>query len=52
MEYMKIKNPNFPFRLKKYPVFFRDEQVTLFINATLDEQGNFKHFPGVEEKEE
>ena len=52
MEYTKIKNPNFPFRLKKYPVFFRDEQVIEFINVTLDENGNFKHFPGVEENEE
>ena len=52
MEYMKIKNSNFPYRLKKYPVFFRDEQVIEFINATLDENGNFKHFPGIEEREE
>ncbi len=52
MLYKNIKNPYFAYKLLCLPVFFQDRKALDFIKKTIDEHGQFIHFPGIEEREE
>ena len=44
-------NPNLPYRLAELPVFFSDLSCLDIIEATLDDTGKIKKFPGIMEDE-
>lgn len=50
-EYFSTGKKPTAFRLKKFDVFFSDEECLKTINAILDEDGKILNFPGIAEDE-
>ena len=46
-DYHNSLSPKVPFKLKAFPVFFRDESCLEAIVAVIDEKGSIKNFPGI-----